>query len=126
LFGTIGILAIALIIVLVVVLGNNKSDNGSVPWTPIVPPSPIPSGDNPYIVETNEDSEYKQSGLLTIKKDRLQKMLQDDPPMPADNDTTSVNRKFVAEGPNNNITQTIYYEFGQTDKSTVYMVLQNN
>jgi hypothetical protein len=42
------------------------------------------------------------------------------------NDTTTIDRKLIQSGPNNNITESVYYEFGQTDKSTVYMLLQNN
>jgi hypothetical protein len=67
LFGTIGVLAVALIIVLVVVLGNNGGGDKPGPPGPGPGPTPIPSGDNPYVVDTNVDNEYKQSGVLKIK-----------------------------------------------------------
>ena len=41
-------------------------------------------------------------------------------------DYTAVDHSLIATGLNNNIKKKVYYEFGQLDKSTLYMTLQNN
>lgn len=80
LFGTIGVLAIALIIVLVVVLGNNGGSKPSPDPGPSPPvPPPVPEGDNPYKAVTNVDNEYKQSGILQLQSSSLSSKLGDDP-----------------------------------------------
>jgi hypothetical protein len=50
-------------------------------------------------------------------------MLKADPNTTNTTDYTTVDHKLISEGNNNPITRSVYYEFGQTDKSTVYMVL---
>ena len=74
--GGIVLIVVVLAIVLPIVLLNKKNDDNPVPPTPDPPKPPIPSGDNPYSVDTNtiSDDQISVKGQLNFQTKLYSKM----------------------------------------------------
>lgn len=133
--GAVAVLAI-LGVVLGVTLGGGGGDKPEPP-TPPVPPIPD-DGFNPYSVDesTIVTENSRKSGVITIGSSSklssyyatFQRQANEARRAAHEsaNLTTNVATANLPTGVNNMVTSNVRFEFGQVDKSTMYMVLEDN
>lgn len=130
---------IAVLVIVGIVLGFTLSGSGGgdkpVPPDPPVPPiPPVPDNFNPYHVDeaTIVDNLSTKSGILvtdnsTLSLSQRYQVFQETGLLREDeNITFNTNTSTMSTGVNNEELLRIYFEFGQVDKSTVYMILTND